>query len=263
MGRQRTINDQNFWHAPRLEGCTSEDKFALLHLLTGPKSNITGVYALVPRHAGAELGWTAEQWLQVVGRLQERVLASYDDDSLIVWVRVWWDHHNARQTMGAKLRSRTVEEIQRIPAAWLDAFLADYRSRLTDEQRHWLDAVLAGLTDTLAEGYGYGIGTVSGKVWHNSNEQQKLLTETTTENSYPQSVDMSGIPLEFQGDVHRAIQVAIQDGSIRHDPQSVINAMVERYRSPSPPRSAYPMTLHLAKHLQLGGFVGRGQYVGD
>ncbi len=46
MGRQRTINDQNFWHAPRLEGCTSEDKFALIHLLTGPKSNITGVYTL-------------------------------------------------------------------------------------------------------------------------------------------------------------------------------------------------------------------------
>ncbi|WP_322996691.1 hypothetical protein [Castellaniella sp.] len=113
-----------------------------------------------------------------------------------------------------KLRGRTAEEIHRIPEAWLDEFLTDYRSRLTDEQRHWLDAVMAGLTDTVTEGYGYGIGTVSGKVWHNSNEQQKLLTETTTENSYPQSVDMSGIPPEFRGEIHRAIQAAIQEGSI-------------------------------------------------
>lgn len=263
MGRQRTINDQNFWHAPRLEGCTSEDKFALIHLLTGPKSNITGVYTLVPRHAGAELGWTQEQWRDVVNRLQERALARYDDERLMVWVRVWWEHHNARQTMGVKLRGRAVEEINRIPASWLDEFLTDYRSRLMEEQRHWLSAVLTGLVDTSAEGYGYGIDTSAGKVRHNTNKQQKLLTETTTGNSYPQSVDMSGIPVEFQGEVYRAIQVAIQEGLIRHDPQLVIKAMVERYRSPSPPRSAYPLTLHLAKHLQPGASVGGGRYVGD
>ena len=42
-----------------------------------------------------------------------------------------------------KLRGRTVEEIHCIPASWVDEFLTDYRSRLTDEHRHWLDAVLA------------------------------------------------------------------------------------------------------------------------
>jgi hypothetical protein len=53
MSRQRTIRDQNFWRSPRLLNCTTEDKVALLHLLTAPDSNITGVYPLVPRIAGA------------------------------------------------------------------------------------------------------------------------------------------------------------------------------------------------------------------
>ncbi len=46
MGRQRTIRDQNFWRSPRLLNCTTEDKVALLHLLTAPDINITGVYPL-------------------------------------------------------------------------------------------------------------------------------------------------------------------------------------------------------------------------
>lgn len=78
MGRQRTIRDQNFWRSPRLLNCTTEDKVALLHLLTAPDSNITGVYPLVPRIAGAELGWTADQWLQVIHRLQDEDLVRYD-----------------------------------------------------------------------------------------------------------------------------------------------------------------------------------------
>lgn len=60
MGRQRTIRDQNFWRSPRLLNCTTEDKVALLHLLTVSDSNITGVYHRVSHIAGAEIGWTSE-----------------------------------------------------------------------------------------------------------------------------------------------------------------------------------------------------------
>ena len=49
MGRQRTVNDQGFWHSPLLQSCTTEDKTALLHLLTSPVSNVIGAYTLVPR----------------------------------------------------------------------------------------------------------------------------------------------------------------------------------------------------------------------
>lgn len=250
MGRQRTIDDEKFWHAPRLEGCTSEDKFALLHLLTGPKSNITGVYALVPRHAGAELGWTAEQWLHVLGRLQDRDLACYDEHRLMVWVKVWWEHHNARQTVGPKLLGRTLEQIRGIPKAWRDSFLADFLSRLTLEQRKRLDQCRVESEDTSGEGYGYPIDTASGNGQRNANEQRKLLNETTTGSCRQQPVDMSAVPPQFHDDVHRALHDALRNGSLRHDPQAVIDAMARLYRSANRPRAAYPLTMHLAKNLQ-------------
>ena len=65
MGRQRTINDQNFWSSPRLYTCTTEDKVALLHLLTCPMSNIVGAYAIVPRIAGAEIGVIEARQLKI------------------------------------------------------------------------------------------------------------------------------------------------------------------------------------------------------
>jgi len=44
MGRQRTIDDTNFWRSPRVADCSQEDKATLLYLLTSPSSNIIGVY---------------------------------------------------------------------------------------------------------------------------------------------------------------------------------------------------------------------------
>ena len=143
MGRQRTIDGQNFWHASRLEGCTSEDKLALLHLLTGPRSNITGIYTLPPRVAGAELGWDSEQWAHVVRRLQAKNLACYDAPQHMIWVKIWWEHYDARETVSTKLRGRTMEQIRDIPQAWLSEFLADFRVRLTVEQQRKLQEGLA------------------------------------------------------------------------------------------------------------------------
>ena len=61
MGRQRTINDQNFWHSTQLINCTTEDKVALLHLLTGPVSNIIGVYCSGLMKPDTHLGENARQ----------------------------------------------------------------------------------------------------------------------------------------------------------------------------------------------------------
>ena len=89
MGRQRTVNDQGFWHSPLLQGCMTEDKTALLHLLTSPVSNVIGAYTLVPRIAAAEVGWSQDQWLQVVERLRAEDLVWFEPVRMFVWVRIW------------------------------------------------------------------------------------------------------------------------------------------------------------------------------
>lgn len=58
MGRQRTINDVAFWRSPKMAGRTQEDRALLTYLLTGPFSNIIGVYQIVPRIAASEMDGT-------------------------------------------------------------------------------------------------------------------------------------------------------------------------------------------------------------
>ncbi|MEW5508298.1 hypothetical protein [Pseudomonas antarctica] len=252
MGRQRTIRDQNFWRSPRLLNCTTEDKVALLHLLTAPDSNITGVYPLVPRIAGAEIGWTADQWLQVIHRLQDEGLVRYDHVRYVVWVRIWWDHHTATQVTGPKLRARALEEIRRIPSEWLDDFLRDFKERLTVDQQRWINEALRPPSDPGLEQisipHGCGIDTVSDQVRHNTKPQP--LTETQTSYFASNKLDMSGIPAEHQTDVHRAIVKAMTSGKLRFGPQLVVNAMAESYRSASgKPQNAMALTLYLAENL--------------
>lgn len=202
MARQRTIRDQNFWRSPRLLNCTTEDKVALLHLLTAPDSNITGVYPIVPRIAGTEIGWTGDQWLQVIHRLQDEGLARYDHVRHVVWVRIWWDHHTATQVTGPKLRARALEEIRRIPSEWLDDFLRDFKERLTEDQQRWINEALRPRSDPGLEEvsilHGCGIDTVSDQVRHNTKLQPKLSTETQTSHLASNVLDMSGIPPEHQ-----------------------------------------------------------------
>jgi len=254
MGRQRTIRDQNFWRSPRLLNCTTEDKVALLHLLTAPDSNITGVYPLVPRIAGAEIGWTADQWLHVIHRLQDEGLARYDHVRYVVWVRIWWDHHTATQVTGPKLRARALEEIRRIPSEWLDDFMRDFKERLTVDQQRWINEALRPPSDPGVEEisipHGCGIDTVSDDVRHNTKPQPKPLTETQTSHLASNELDMSGIPAEHQTDVHRAIVKAMTSGKLRFGPQLVVNAMAESYRSASgKPQNAMALTLYLAENL--------------
>ena len=78
---------------------------------------------------------------------------------MFVWVRIWWFHNLASQTMGPKLRARTIENIRQLPEPWLAPFLADYKARLTEELRQLLDTLLED--DAQAEALPYRMNTVS------------------------------------------------------------------------------------------------------
>lgn len=255
MGRQRTINDQNFWHSPKLFNCTTEDKVALLHLLTGPVSNIIGVYSILPRIAGAEIGWTADQWLQVIGRLQEADLARFDRQKMVVWVGVWWDHHNASQVTGPKLRARTRQEILNVPPEWQEDFVTDLKSRLINrEQQAWIDKVMQRSDDdTSAIPDGYGIDTVSESVVDNTNYQpkQKQVKETTTLRGST-TFDLSKIPPDKRLDVHNALAQTMENKTLIRDPQMVVDLMVKKFTSTAnPPKSAFALTHNLATRKDL------------
>lgn len=114
--RQRTISD-DFWRDPEICDLTQEDKATLLYLLTSPSSNIIGVYQVVWRIAAAEMGWTAEQLLGVVDRLQQRRLVSYNETGW-VWVRIWWKHNSAAGAFSPKLIKSAKKQIMAMPPDW-------------------------------------------------------------------------------------------------------------------------------------------------
>lgn len=122
MGRQRTIDDAEFWRSPRIANRSQEDKATLLYLLTSPYSNIIGVYPIVPRIAASEMGWTADQLIPVLERLASLELISFDEPSGFVWVRIWW-YHNRLRAAFLGLNSR------RMQRSGLKAFQASHAGR--------------------------------------------------------------------------------------------------------------------------------------
>jgi hypothetical protein len=96
MGRQRTIDDAEFWRSLRIANRSQEDKATLLYLLTSPYSNIIGVYPIVPCIAASEMGWTVDQLIPVLERLASLELISFDKPSGFVWVCMWWYHNRLR-----------------------------------------------------------------------------------------------------------------------------------------------------------------------
>ena len=245
MSRQRTINDQGFWRSPRLQVCTTEDKIALLHLLSCPDSNIVGAYALVPRIASAELGWSAEQWLQVIDRLQSIDLTWFDAEHMFIWIRIWWDHHHAGQSMGQKLRNRTLADIRRIPEPWLQSFLNDFRPRLPVEYREILDREfnLQRTGDTSEIAYGYGIDTSSNFSLGNSNSKNITITPTLASPFLP--VDISAIPIKHQQELARVLEGAQKAGRTATDLEGIVETLVRQFQSSSRPRSAAALAHHL------------------
>lgn len=248
MGRQRTINDQAFWRSPRLANATQEDKIALLHLLTCPDSNITGCFTLIPRIAGAEIGWTAEQWLQVIERLECMDLVFYEKESQFVWVKIWWQHHAARQVTGPKLRGKTVRDLENIPHAWRAAYLQEFVNHCSQEQ---VQVLLAEMSESQRIWYGYHIDVPAGGGLANDNYQPQSLTATTTFGR--RDVDDSGLSEEIKIEVLRALQDAQKKGVLKHPPKSVISEIARQYQSgrENKPRSAYALTVHLAQYLAI------------
>ncbi|WP_129111999.1 hypothetical protein [Burkholderia pseudomallei] len=103
----------------------------LTYLLTGPFSNIIGVYQIVPRIAASEMGWDTEsQMVPVLRRLCDAELVEFDPESSFVWVRIWWDHNSASMSVGGTLRQRTFEQIADIPPQWREPFVSDFLARL-------------------------------------------------------------------------------------------------------------------------------------
>lgn len=124
MSRQRTISD-SFWRDPSISGLSQEDRATLVYLLTSPSSNITGVYAIVLRVAGAEMGWTEEQMLVVIKRLQKKGLILFRQESGWLWVKIWWQHNSLRAAFAGKMRENTLKQILAMPSEWLDDYLAE------------------------------------------------------------------------------------------------------------------------------------------
>lgn len=134
QGRQRTICDKCLWSYNRLHGCTVEDKYLLIYFLTSPYSNVIGAYEIKLASVAAELGWDVEtQFKPVLKRLVDEALVDYDEASYFVWVKVWWDHNVASQAAGERLIGKTVEELLRMPAKWLQDYLEDYSARAPDK----------------------------------------------------------------------------------------------------------------------------------
>lgn len=252
MSRQRTINDQGFWRNPRLQGATTEDKVALLHLLTCPDSNVIGAFPLIARIAGAELGWSQEQWLQVMDRLTADNLAWHDKNLSFVWVRVWWSHHNPSQVLGPKLRARTMENIRALPPHWLRPFLTDFREHLSPEHLALLDAAVSTKdgSDRVSIPYPYPADTPSTNGGGNNNPRGNSKKTPTPERVDAVPVDISVIPELHRTEVSAALSACLADGTAVAEPQAILDAVARQFRSTSsPPRSAGALTRHLARHL--------------
>lgn len=118
-----------------MAGCTIEDRFALLYLLTCPASNIIGSYAIIPRIAAAEIGWDTEsQLLPVLRRLSDSGFIKYDSETSFVWVCIWWEHHHPKVAMGPMLVKKTIKQIREMPSSWFSEYLKDLLKQLQEYQ---------------------------------------------------------------------------------------------------------------------------------
>lgn len=260
MGRQRTINDQSFWRSPRLQNTTIEDKVANLHLLTAPDSNIIGSYCLVPRIAAAEIRLSEDQWLQIMISLEKQDLAQYDVGLMFVWVKNWWDHHNAKQIMGPKLRDRTIQEIKKLPEFCRDSFICDFRQRISKEHQKLLDELLQSDEIQDQGRNGYDTDTISNFSLLNtnlsSNTTSTLNKTSTVDSLLANNVDNSKIPEIYRNEVDQALEMGHQRGLAKAEPQQVIDALVRQFESHNPPRSPGGLAYFLSQHLKVNESKG-------
>jgi hypothetical protein len=111
-----------FWCDPQISDLSQEDKATLLYFLTNPHSNIVGVYQVVWLIAAAEMGWTKDQLLVVVKRLQIKNLIDFTSEGW-VWVKVWWKHNSALGAFSPKLLKPAKKQCGQIPVEWRSEFI--------------------------------------------------------------------------------------------------------------------------------------------
>lgn len=221
MGRQRTINDAQFWRSPKIADRTQEDKATLLYVLTSPYSNIVGVYSIVPRIAAAEMGWTADQLLAILKRLESIKLVQYDEASSFVWVRNWWDHNSAKMAVATTLRAKTYAQIDEVPAQWRAEFLLDFLTRLpagesntSGSELSLRDLVAADMESrghTVSIPYRYPRDRVSIPYQHPIDRATGNTTNNVNANSNSNNYN-DDLPLEFpklEESVHEQLAVIV------------------------------------------------------
>jgi hypothetical protein len=231
MGRQRTINDAEFWRSPRIADRTQEDKVTLFYHLTSPYSNIIGVYAIVPRIAAAEMGWTAEQLFSVLQRLESVDLIQFDGSSGFIWVKNWWDHNSAKMAVASTLRMKTYAQIDNIPTAWRMDFLQDFLEHLPSGEPDACGSKISYrdvvTTDMTNRGYEVSIP-------YRQAKDRAAVNTTDNVNSNNYNVDLplefpvldtdvqkqlakiiSRLPYEMRQDVLDEITAKLRSGSVR------------------------------------------------
>jgi len=206
MGRQRTINDAEFWRSPKIADRTQEDKATLLYALTSPYSNIVGVYSIVPRIAAAEMGWTADQLLVILKRLESLKLVQYDEATSFVWVRNWWDHNSAKMAVATTLRAKTYAQIDEVPEQWRVEFLRDFLMRLPAGEsnnsgselslRDLVAADMEGRGHTVSIPYRYRTDRVSIGYQHPIDRATGNTTNTLNSNFTPNNYN-ADLPLDY------------------------------------------------------------------
>jgi len=218
--RQRTISDF-FWCDPSICDLSQEDKATLLYFLTSPHSNIIGVYQIVWMIAAAETGWTKDQLVVVVKRLQEKGLIGFNQAGWI-WVKIWWNHNSPAGAFSPKLIQSAKKQCAAMPSEWLGDFLNSLE--------------LKGI-DRVSIGYQYPTDTLPPNTNRISNSN---TTTTTAELEFPK--ELSGdekksiiglmqlvqfLPLEKQQELLDELAGAIRTKSIKVGSVAFFNGLVD------------------------------------
>lgn len=242
MGRQRTINDAEFWRSTKIADKTQEDKATLLYLLTSPFSNIVGVYQLVLKIAAAEMGWSADQLLPVLARLSHAGAIKFEESSGFVWVKIWWDHNSAKMAIATTLRQRTFEQIEQIPVDWRNDFLVDFFWRIPtkDSLRRSIFCELMEHLGTVSIPYPYASDSGEG---NNNNTTNFIDTTNATavfaELAYP----------ELSGSEISEIKKLISRIS-EHQRQDVLDEIEGKRRQGKLKAGGVPLCRHFVENIE-------------
>lgn len=259
MGRQRTINDAEFWRSPRVADRSQEDKATLLYLLTSPYSNIIGVYQIVPRIAAAEMGWTADQLLTILKRLNSSDIALFDAESGFVWVKNWWDHNSAKMAIATTLRSKTLAQIGAMPASWRDEFLEDFLYRLpsNDSREPGDDLRLLIARELATRGHGVSIPYQQGSHTSagNTNPNSNVISNSNTTHYSGDSLEFPTLDVDILSELQQIVQVLPSE--IRQDVLDEIAAKMDAGTLGSPIALARHFAAHPDRFVLKDGYVIR------